>query len=1501
MAIIGSASVVIRAITNKLESDIEKGLGPAVRKAGDSAGKDLGDSLAKGIKNVELSSDAIGTDKASKSASDRITRDISTALRKPTTITELNIQSANASQRAADKMVENVRKNLKTSGFTLPEPKDILADWKPEAASENYIERFRRNLNAGKFALPEPDLSNTNRSIDSLSQRFKNLGNNSTIKTPSVDISNTTNSFDLLRRRVEDNNGRITLSSRANSERFKEAWDDASKGAQSSLLNNFGAGNVSMMMKRMAYQILFAVPAVGALIGAMSSLVSGLFALGAAVGPAVNALAILPGVLGSVVAGIGATVLAFGGIGKAFSAGNKAMSGVGGAAKTSGAAASRAANTTADAYETAAERIADAQENAESKVIAANRSMQKAQERLATVVYNNAKNLTSAQRDLRNSQESLSTSQTRAINAQLGINKAREDALDSIRELQFSVEGAAIAEGRAVIALERAREKLAEVNELPVNHRLRREAQLNYDAAALDLKRAQKSNVDLAKEQEETTRKGVEGSDQVVDAVQEEIDAQRDLRDAKEKAADAAQAYTENEIESARDLRDARQEIIDIEQDLIDIQKELSKAVSKANADLAKSLRDVAISAGGAGGAAGGVDAFAEAMKNLSPEAQSFVRYMLSVKGVFKEVRDEAGRELFPKLEIGIQRLIDGGFLDILGDSLRKAGGAVGDLAIDIADLSADPFFQGQFSTFMDSNVKVLGYFNDSLVNLITWFTAVGVAAAPVTEEFAKWVATITGNWASKATGDMDGLSAKIKDGAEVAKQLGDIFGNLWGIIKNLGTAARPAGQSLLDSFDGALASLRELTGGVDTQDKLKTYFEDVATNVRALGDMIAGLGAAFARLGDDPAIAEIADIITTRVIPAFEELLANVTENVGPQMAGAFASLVEVFETVAAGGGLTAFVNVIKGAADGLLLLTNIPGFGTFITLFASFYGTYKALSLVTQITGLRTLATGISGVITNVASYRTGMAAAGGSVSRFSALQTVLAGTFPRTTAALRWLSTGFTTMVTAIGSAVAASARWVASQAVAAASGAKNLAILVAQKTAMVASTVASKAMAAGQWLLNAAMSANPIGLIIAAIAALVAAFIWAWNNIDGFKEFFVGIWEAIKDAWSGVSDFFSGLWDKVVDILSSAVKVIKDLFFKFHPLGIIIKNWDAITGFFSDLWEGVKSAISTAIDFVKNIFLNFTPQGLIIKHWSTIVTFFTDVWNSVSSAVSTAVTNVAGFLSGMVTYALELPGKLMAGLATLWDAIWSTLSTAIGFVSSGIEGMLTFVAGIPARVVAALKTVWDIVYSPISGIVSSVKSAFDSMVSWVAGIPSRVTSGLSNMWSAVSSGATAAKDWAIAKFNELLTWVGGLGTSITTKTSTMWDGIKTAFKSALNWIIDKWNGLSFKLPSIEAFGKTIGGTTFTVPQIPRFADGGVVAPSVGGTLGIIAEAGRSERITPLDSDGLSAGERMMLNALESRQSGDIKITINAQPGQDVQLLAKLVSRELAFRGA
>lgn len=84
-------------------------------------------------------------------------------------------------------------------------------------------------------------------------------------------------------------------------------------------------------------------------------------------------------------------------------------------------------------------------------------------------------------------------------------------------------------------------------------------------------------------------------------------------------------------------------------------------------------------------------------------------------------------------------------------------------------------------------------------------------------------------------------------------------------------------------------------------------------------------------------------------------------------------------------------------------------------------------------------------------------------------------------------------------------------------------------VAVKTA--ALTVATHAQTAAQWLLNAAMNANPIMLVITAITALVAAFAILWNKSEGFRNFWINLWNGIKSIVGNAVDWITGIFKKI----------------------------------------------------------------------------------------------------------------------------------------------------------------------------------------------------------------------------------------------------------------------------------------------------------------------------------------------------------------------------------
>jgi hypothetical protein len=120
-----------------------------------------------------------------------------------------------------------------------------------------------------------------------------------------------------------------------------------------------------------------------------------------------------------------------------------------------------------------------------------------------------------------------------------------------------------------------------------------------------------------------------------------------------------------------------------------------------------------------------------------------------------------------------------------------------------------------------------------------------------------------------------------------------------------------------------------------------------------------------------------------------------------------------------------------------------------------------------------------------------------------------------------------------------------------------------------------------------------------------------------------------------------------------------------------------------------------------------------------------------------------------------------------------------------------------------------------------------------------------------------------------------------------------------KGAINALISVWNNslgnLKITLPKIGPFG----GGTIGFPKITPLAKGGVVMPSAEGTLATIGEAGRPERVEPLDPDGLSKRDKAMIQMLSGGAGSGINITINPSAGMDERELASIVSRQIAFQ--
>ena len=149
--------------------------------------------------------------------------------------------------------------------------------------------------------------------------------------------------------------------------------------------------------------------------------------------------------------------------------------------------------------------------------------------------------------------------------------------------------------------------------------------------------------------------------------------------------------------------------------------------------------------------------------------------------------------------------------------------------------------------------------------------------------------------------------------------------------------------------------------------------------------------------------------------------------------------------------------------------------------------------------------------------------------------------------------------------------------------------NTTATTAGTAATIAHTVAAKAAAAGQWLLNAAMSANPIGIVVLAIAGLVAGFVALYNNSETFRNAVNKLWTTVKEAFGKIAEVVSNVFGKVKEVVGNAMTAAKETVTeKLNNIkSAYEENGGGIKGVVAGAWEGIKGYYTAGFDFVDKL--------------------------------------------------------------------------------------------------------------------------------------------------------------------------------------------------------------------------------------------------------------------------------------------------------------------------
>ena len=416
-------------------------------------------------------------------------------------------------------------------------------------------------------------------------------------------------------------------------------------------------------------------------------------------------------------------------------------------------------------------------------------------------------------------------------------------------------------------------------------------------------------------------------------------------------------------------------------------------------------------------------------------------------------------------------------------------------------------------------------------------------------------------------------------------------------------------------------------------------------------------------------------------------------------------------------------------------------------------------------------------------------------------------------------------------------------------------------------MFAAGVASKAYAAittavkaAQTALNAAMRANPIGLVITAIMLLVGALVYLYKNNETARKIMDAAWKGIKKAISAVVSWFTKTaWPNLKAVFKAIVGAVKKIPGAFKSAGGGIKKaWDKVKGW---VMAPIRVSVSWVRKTVAKVPGFFTAARAVIRK----------VWNKVKAIIMAPVRLAAGWIrksvSGWVRFftlaraairkawnkALEIlkkPVRLAAkwirksvsgwvrfftaartAIRKVWNKAQEILKKpvrlAIKWIRRSLAGWYKFFQN--AR--AAIKRVWDkakeILKKPVRLAVAWIRKHLDRIRAGVVSMRDKVRKAWNKVQEILKRPVRGAYKWIRTTLDKVKDKFKDARDGITRVWKRLQGKLKAPIRASVTWINDKFIGTKDGKGGVNSLLKKVGAD-FRVNPIPGFARGGYTGP-------------------------------------------------------------------------
>lgn len=349
-----------------------------------------------------------------------------------------------------------------------------------------------------------------------------------------------------------------------------------------------------------------------------------------------------------------------------------------------------------------------------------------------------------------------------------------------------------------------------------------------------------------------------------------------------------------------------------------------------------------------------------------------------------------------------------------------------------------------------------------------------------------------------------------------------------------------------------------------------------------------------------------------------------------------------------------------------------------------------------------------------------------------------------------------------------------------------------------TAEAANAAATMGASGAFGIFNAVLAANPIGLIVTAVAALTAALVWFFTQTETGQKIWSSFVDWIKQAWQGIADFFVGLWsgisegastlwDGVVTTWNAYVESLKAM-------------WNAVVTFFSVLWESIKEAASTAWTLITTAVMMVVQPFVdgFMNIWNNISDGLTQVWEGIKMIFEGAWEFIKSIFLGAILIIIDLVTGNFDQLGVDLSLIWEGIKNGISLIWEGIKtyfsGVVDVIVGYATGVFEnfsnVLSTIWEFIKTAASmaweWIKSTVSNLITGLIQGAQNLWNNFVSFLSSLWENIKSTASAA--WAGLK-SLVLGFINGLVSGA----QTAWNNMKQAVSDLVTKITNIFNGI------------------------------------------------------------------------------------------------------------